>query len=280
MKQQVLELNINNVPSSLNLSAIGCYIQDGKELVEIKEYIDKKAKPRPLEPSQLRFEFKENTPEVIDLYNLSPVKMKALDNLFQNTYNLKKITGTKHFTQENVKNIGSLRSMFSAARSLEDDGGLLDLHYTITQEYGIDSIFYNCGLPVQSLANITYSDSLTKLRFTQVFRSTKATTVDLSNQDLYSLQQRLGSGFNYTFSFDYSDTVINVITNEKTILPDVDLYFSWSKMTKQSVLNIFNALPTSTNGSVIRISGGNWYKELTEEEKLIPVNKGWTLQRG
>ena len=78
MKQQVLELNINNVPSSLNLSAIGCYIQDGKELVEIKEYIDKKAKPRPLEPSQIKFEFKEDTPEVIDLYNLSPVRMKSI----------------------------------------------------------------------------------------------------------------------------------------------------------------------------------------------------------
>lgn len=279
MKQQVLELNINNVPSSLNLSAIGCYIQDGKELVEIKEYIDKKAKPRPLEPSQIRFEFKENTPEVIDLYNLSPVRMKSLDFLFQNTYNLKKITGTKHFTQENVKNIGSIRSMFSGARSLEDDGGLLDLHYTITQEWGIDSIFYDCGLPVQSLANITYSDSLTKLRFGQIFRGTKATTVDLSNQDLYSLQQRIGSGFYYGPSFDYGSSVINVITNEKTKLPDVNLGFTWSKMTKQSVLNIFNALPTSTSGSVIKINNGNWYKELTEEEKLIPVNKGWTLQK-
>lgn len=279
MKQQVLELNINNVPSSLNLSAIGCYIQDGKELVEIKEYIDKKAKPRPLEPTQIRFELKENTPEVIDLSNLSPVRMKTLDNLFQNTYNLKKITGTKHFTQENVKNIGSIRSMFSGARSLEDDGGLLDLHYTITQEWGIDSIFYDCGLPVQSLANITYSDSLTKLRFGQIFRGTKATTVDLSNQDLYSLQQRIGSGFYYGPSFDYGSSVINVITNEKTKLPDVNLSFSWSNMTKQSVLNIFNALPTSTSGSVIKINNGKWYKELTEEEKLIPVNKGWTLQK-
>lgn len=279
MKQQVLELNINNVPSSLNLTTIGCYIEDGKELVEIKEYIDKKAKPRPLEPSQLRFEFKENTPEVIDLYNLSPVRMKALDFSFQNTYNLKKITGTKHFTQDSVKNIGSLRSLFNCARSLEDDGGLLDLHYTITQEYGVESIFYECGLPVQSLANITYSDSLTKLRFSQVFRFTKATTVDLSNQDLYSLQQRMGSGFVYSSSFDYSSSVINVLTNEKTTLPDVDLSFTWSKMTKQSALNLFNALPTSTRGSVIRINNGNWYKELTEEEKLIPVNKGWTLQK-
>ena len=279
MKQQVLELNINNVPSSLNLTTIGCYIEDGKELVEIKEYIDKKAKPRPLEPSQLKFEFKEDTPEVIDLYNFSPVRMKAMDNMFQNTYTLKKITGTKHFTQENVKNVGSLRSLFNGARSLEDDGGILDLHYTISQEYGVDSIFYDCGLPVQSLANITYSDSLTKLRFSQVFRFTKATTVDLSNQDLYSLQQRLGSGFNLTSPFDYSSTVINVITNEKTTLPDVNLDFSWSKITKQSALNLFNALPTSTRGSVIRINNGNWYKELTEEEKLIPVNKGWTLQK-
>lgn len=279
MKQQVLELNINNVPSSLNLSAIGCYIQDGKELVEIKEYIDKKAKPRPLEPSQLRFEFKEETPEVIDLSNLSPVRMKALDYLFQNTYTLKKITGTKHFTQENVKNIGSIRSMFRDARSLEDDGGLMDLHYTITQEWGVDALFLSCGLPVQSLANITYSDTLTKLRFSEVFRGTKATTVDLSNQDLYSLQQRLGSGFYYSPSFDYGSSVINVITNEKTKLPDVNLSFNWYKMTKQSVLNIFNALPTSTSGSVIKINNGNWYKELTEEEKLIPVNKGWTLQK-
>lgn len=279
MKQQVLELNINNVHSSLNLSAIGCYIQDGKELVEIKEYIDKKAKPRPLEPSQIRFEFNEETPEVIDLYNLSPVRMKSLDFLFQNTYNLKKITGTKHFTQDSVKNIGSIRSMFKEARSLEDDGGLMDLHYTITQEWGVDGLFKSCGLPVQSLANITYSDTLTKLRFGEVFRGTKATTVDLSNQDLYSLQQRLGSGFYYSSSFDYGSSVINVITNEKTKLPDVNLSFNWSNMTKQSVLNIFNALPTSTSGSVIKINNGKWYKELTEEEKLIPVNKGWTLQK-
>lgn len=43
-KQQVQELNINGVPSSLNLTNIGAYINNGTTNVEIKKYIDDKVK--------------------------------------------------------------------------------------------------------------------------------------------------------------------------------------------------------------------------------------------
>lgn len=43
-KQQVQELNINGVPSSLNLSNIGAYINNGTTNIEIKKYIDDKVK--------------------------------------------------------------------------------------------------------------------------------------------------------------------------------------------------------------------------------------------
>jgi hypothetical protein len=43
-KQQVQELNINGVPSSLNLTNIGAYINNGTTNIEIKKYIDDKVK--------------------------------------------------------------------------------------------------------------------------------------------------------------------------------------------------------------------------------------------
>jgi hypothetical protein len=44
IKEMVEILKINGVPSSLNLSAIGGYINNGTTIIEIKRYIDQQFK--------------------------------------------------------------------------------------------------------------------------------------------------------------------------------------------------------------------------------------------
>lgn len=64
-------------------------------------------------------------------------------------------------------------------------------------------------------------------------------------------------------------------------LPDIDMYeYVWfgdyGKLTVDSLVGLFNALPTTTNNYYFRIGRTNISK-LSEDQKAIATNKGWTL---
>lgn len=62
-------------------------------------------------------------------------------------------------------------------------------------------------------------------------------------------------------------------------LPDVSManaFNNLTDLTHESLINILNALPNSTNGYTCTLGSSNLAK-LTDEEKAIAVDKGWTL---
>ena len=57
----------------------------------------------------------------------------------------------------------------------------------------------------------------------------------------------------------------------------IDFDFSaMTKLTKQSLINIMNEAATVTGGQVLTFGSANLSK-LSDEEKAIATNKGWTL---
>ena len=86
---------------------------------------------------------------------------------------------------------------------------------------------------------------------------------------------------------DCSDSILNDIFLRPTSienlsvekLPDADMlkaFASLSKLTHDSVMNLINALPVSTGGHTLTLGSTNLAK-LTDEEKAIAIDKGWTL---
>ena len=57
-------------------------------------------------------------------------------------------------------------------------------------------------------------------------------------------------------------------------LGDIGLFFS--KLTVDSIVGLLNALPTTTNGYNFQIGETNIAK-LSDDQKAIATNKGWTL---
>lgn len=91
--------------------------------------------------------------------------------------------------------------------------------------------------------------------------------VDLSNVTLMS---------NFTVS---CNALTDVITDEDTILPAIDMGNVWNgakNLTVQSVRNIFNALPTASDGQTIKLNN-MVYNRLSADDIAIATDKGWTV---
>ena len=52
--------------------------------------------------------------------------------------------------------------------------------------------------------------------------------------------------------------------------------YSSTKLTVDSIVGLLNALPTTTNGYSFQIGSTNINK-LSDDQKAIATNKGWTL---
>ena len=233
-------------------------------------------------PNQLDFSGQQDVTE-IDLSCISPKNLTRLTGFISKTPNLVKLTGTKNFTAETVKNIKTLQSAFEYTSKLEDIDTLLDVPYTLTEE---DAMYYTFGysnLPYQSIANITLQPS-GGLRISGTFRQTKAKIINISNQDWYTLQQNcIANGHSFIFEslFVESLSVEKMILNNTTF-PDCNIGIRYDKLTRENWIEIFNALPTTTTtGRHITCAYGgddNPVKQiLTEQDLLIAINKGWTV---
>lgn len=160
------------------------------------------------------------------------------------------------------------------------------------------------------VADYTYQTTFDKtgldlsncLRFS--FYNYKATSLDISYLDTGNLQvfrvgdinksSNLGlvdidiSGIDLskvaTINF-YTLSNLETIKSDGLILPDIDLtsadsnnfnLTSATKLTVDSIVGLLNALPQSTNNYSFQIGTDNIAK-LTEEQKAIATDKGWTL---
>jgi hypothetical protein len=81
------------------------------------------------------------------------------------------------------------------------------------------------------------------------------------------------------FSESGVNSPINITDFSVEKLPDIDMsnaFLRQTKLTHDSLMSIINALPVSTGGYTCTLNATNLAK-LTDEEKAIAIDKGWTL---
>lgn len=198
----------------------------------------------------------------IDLSVIGSDNFTTLSNIFSNCSNLTKVTGLNNFTD--VSLIRGIEYMYNNTPSLIDDGGLHSLPFT-NKISSANTVFYNCGLPSIDISRwrIKYTN------VSQFFREAKAVNINISNQDFSTLSSVSSSAFEYCYNLEE-------VKCENTIFPAVNFnYFpSSTKLSKQSILDMFNQLPTAS--ATVKIPR-HILNNLTEDELLIATNKGWTV---
>lgn len=198
----------------------------------------------------------------IDLSSIGSDNITTLTDLFNGCTNLTKITGVKHF--QNLEKCTGFTRVFQKTPSLIDDDGLHSSPFT-KMTVSVQYAFKECGLPSIDISRwrIKFAGDLY-----EIFSSAKAVNINISNQD-FSNTTISNTAFRYCSNLEQ-------VKCENTIFPAVNLeYFpSSTKLSKQSILDMFNQLPTAS--ATVKIPR-HILNNLTEDELLIATNKGWTV---
>lgn len=212
-------------------------------------------------PNQINFTSNVEIEE-IDLSNIGSDKLRNLNAFAQGCTALRKIKGLDNF--KNITNVTTVSYLYQNTPNLIDDGGLHTLPFSENVK-SPSSVFMRCALPSIDVSRwrVTYGSQVS-----QLFREAKATYINISNQDFSGTD--LG-----TTNFDYCYE-LEEVKCENTIFPAVNFtYFAAStKLSKQSILDMFNQLPTAS--ATVKIPR-HILNNLTEDELLIATNKGWTV---
>lgn len=212
-----------------------------------------------------RINFKDQTDvQEIDISSIEFDKISSLNEFLKNCTNLTRLTGVNNL--KNISNVSEIIGMYTNTPNLIDDGGFHSLPFSEKITTEVSGTFNKCGLPSIDISRWTakYKGSLS-----QFFREAKATYINISNQDFSNVTSITTTTFDYCYELEEVEC-------ENTIFPAVNfIYFAAStKLSKQSILDMFNQLPTAS--ATVKIPR-NILNNLTEDELLIATNKGWTV---
>ena len=173
----------------------------------------------------------------IDLTGLDTSTFTSMKSMFSNCSSLKSLD-LSHLDTSNVTDISA---MFDGCKNITS----LDLsHFDTSKLTSMTGMFYNCM-------------SLTSL--------------NISNFNM-SACESVSSMFGVCWS-------LTTIISDGLQLPDIDLsniMLDWCPLTVDSIVGLLNALPTTTDGYSFQIGQTNIDK-LSDDQKAIATNKGWTL---
>ena len=134
----------------------------------------------------------------------------------------------------------------------------------------INAIFYKCT----SLTNLDLSNwdmSNVKSAASTFNTCTSLTNLDISNWDMSNV-----TGIDWIFAFD---NALSVIKCDGLRLPNIEMNnitLISNSLTVDSIVGLLNELPQSDKGYSFQI-GSNNISKLSDEQKAIATNKGWTL---
>lgn len=246
-----------------------------------------------LKPSELGITFSNATfTEMPDVFDISDVT--NFDYFF---YGASKLTKVPEIQQP----ITSSRSMFEGCSSLVSLPDNFDFEHTTNAAY----MFYKCGIKEFREIDIPLATNMSHF-----FHDCSATIIGNINApstahvdeffwnckvvtlgDVYAPKASNTSWF-----FDNTSSLVtcgkitvayfnnNMLYGTSNIenfggfvgLADSFDFSSLTKLTKQSLINIMNEAATVTGGQVLTFGSVNLSK-LSDEEKAIAINKGWTL---
>ena len=172
---------------------------------------------------------------------------------------------TIDLTGLDTRNVNSMNNMFYYCASKT-----LDLsHLNTSKVQDFDGMF-----SYSSLTNLDVSNFDTSMAnsFSKMFYyCTKLTSLNISN-----LNMSRGKYVDGIFKVCKS---LTTIISDGLKLPDTDfssIGLDWCPLTVDSIVGLLNALPTTTNGYSFQIGTDNIAK-LSDDQKAIATNKGWTL---
>ncbi len=228
--------------------------------------------------------------QTIDFSNLDTSTFTSMNKMFYNCRNLTSLD-VSHFDTSNVT---SMSEMFSFCTSLTsiDLSGLntsnvmnmnrmfyycssltsLDLtHFNTANVTNMNGMFYRCEkLTSLDLSGLNTSN-VTGMKNMFIWCG-ELTSLNISNWNM-SKVTNVDEMFGYTSSLE-------TINCDGLQLPNIDLSSiglnNSNKLAVDSIVGLLNALPTTTNGYSFQIGTDNIAK-LSDDQKAIATNKGWTL---
>lgn len=199
----------------------------------------------------------EGCTSLTSIPQLDTTKVIYMSSMFNECQNLRTIP------QFNTPNLTTVDSMFYECNSLEN----VPLFNT-SNVTSFDSMFYNCV----NLTSIPQFDTSKVTSMYQMFyKCISLTSVPkLDATSLASGTRIFDSWSDYFTKF----TDFGGFTNLKV---NLDLHYC-TALTKESLLNVFNEAADVTASPKTMTLGTTNLNKLTDEEKAIATNKGWTLK--
>ena len=200
----------------------------------------------------------------IDFKGLDTSTFTNMENMFQSCRNLTSLD-LSHFDTSKVVNMSI---MFSNCQNLTS----LDLSHFDTSKVGsMYSMFNNCSnLTSLDLSHFNTSNVTSMGRL--FYNCQNLTSLNLSGWDTSKVTDML--------RVFYNCTSLETIISDGLKLPNSDMsnigLNNSTKLTVDSIVGLLNALPQTTYTYYLQIGTDNIAK-LSDDQKAIATNKGWTL---
>ena len=222
----------------------------------------------------------QNCPSLTSIPQLNTSNVTNMNNMFEDCTSLASIP------QLDTHSVTKMNSMFGGCTSLDtipqiDTSNVTDM----------DNMFYECSslttIPILNTSNVTrmtsmfyYCTSLTSIPQLDTSKVTNTYSMFTSCTSLTSVSRldatsltTASNMFGYDFSPLNKFTTFGGLTNLK-----VNLDLSPCKsLTKESLLNVFNEAADVTASPKKMTLGSTNLAKLTDADKAIATNKGWTL---
>lgn len=251
----------------------------------------------------------------VDLTMISPKNETSLDNLFRNNTNLIHINSSNwdtsnitslsftfasmpniesvDFADWDVSNVTDFFAMFDSSSKIEN----IDVSKWNTIS-ATDMGWMFSGNNLKHLDVSNFNTSKVTNMYAMFNRSYSLTQLDVSNFDTSNVlnfgsvfarwsnacEELNISGLNLerctSMKTTFIETLFKVIRCDGLKLPNIDMstigLHTSTELTVDSIVGLLNALPQSDKGYSFQIGSDNIAK-LSDEQKAIATNKGWTL---
>ena len=251
----------------------------------------------------------------VDLTMISPKNETSLDNLFEKNTNLININVSNwdtsnitslaftfaampnlervDFADWDVSHVTNFFALFDASVKIEN----IDVSkWDTSSAKNMGWMFNRNNLKHLDVSN--FNTSKVTSMFAMFSGSKSLTQLDVSNFDTSNVRD-FGRAFSYwvtvceelnisglnltkvtSIDLAFQSSSFNVIRSDGLRLPNIDMrnigLDSSTSLTVDSIVGLLNALPQSDKGYSFQI-GSNNIAKLSDEQKAIATNKGWTL---
>jgi len=193
--------------------------------------------------------------------------------------------------KNNVIKISGLNSCFHNMRTLEyvptfdGDNNIVDLYASFylclslekinfkNTRFRIGANTFNNAQALKKLPKLDYSDAREMQTFLETNTSLEDTVLDV--RAATGLKVIQCTGWSEGFMSGFKGLRVSSSAPFSESAPQISV--SYTGMDRSALVQLFNDLPTVTGGQIINITGTTGSADLTDDDKAIATDKGWTI---